>query len=209
MGRVNESIIPKDGWVYYQQIEGIEPMRIEGDGLDDLIRRVVQERLNRRIDVSNVAEEVEDAICERSSKSQCRPKPKDLRPGAVVRVRKITPLGSRIYDFIDKIHAVNGRPLVYDEIASRRADICRACPQNIAWHTSCAPCNSKIENILFMLRMGRETKSTRKIAGRACRALGICTRSAAFLDVEKMGLSFSGKAPAGCWVRKLGLTHED
>lgn len=179
-------------------------LTIKGSSLEDLIDKVMYQRAQSGIDTSTLIEDIEDYICG-LSKYMCRRKRGLFRPeGATVSSRPITELINRIGGWLARIYGAKERLFVSQAEASRRAEICRGCRQNVRWHVDCGPCNSKIERALFCVRGNRTTESDIKLERKGCRALGICHRTAVHLDLKQMEIIPDTKdAPPDCWVKKL------
>lgn len=179
---------------------------VRGGSLDDLIDKVIAQRVECLIDTSTVIEDIEDHICEVGGKYMCRPKRGSRKPlGAVVTTRPITELINRIWTWLDeKVYPAKVREYVSQKEASRRADICRRCKQSVRWYVDCGPCNSKLERALFCARAGKLTESDSQLERKGCRALGFCHKTAVHLDMKEMEIIPDAKdAPPECWVRKL------
>lgn len=110
---------------------------------------------------------------------------------------------SRVRTFVDDIIAwalrMRSNPAAQrmeeQSEAERRGSICAQCPQQKKWRHLCPNCVSEADQLLALIRNGRNVSMHRKLEG--CAHYGHCNRTAVFLDKSTLAKD----APEGCWAR--------
>jgi hypothetical protein len=122
-----------------------------------------------------------------------------------VRVQ-IIPTPSNVQQLLDDIQtwarnilaSPRPHPLVGDELAEARSQVCGMCPNNVNWRGGCGPCITATDRLSASVRQARETDSTKVLGG--CSILRHDNRSAVFMNPED--LAKSSDLPKHCWLNK-------
>lgn len=197
MSRVKETVIPPGGWHYPQIRKDGTTLKIESPSYPSLLEDVLRYRIDYDLDIGDVNQEVSDYICGLNP-GQCK-KSSSLVEIPKKKSRTIPLLMDRIKEWLNKVTQTR-RTQVNANKALKRIEVCAQCPQNVSWHVSCGPCNEKLERTLFLVRNGLEAGHKDQIQGRGCRILGICHRTAVWLDDPKIDEDLKAKAPKNCWL---------
>jgi hypothetical protein len=89
-------------------------------------------------------------------------------------------------------------PLVGNELAEARSQICSKCVHNVNWRGGCGPCITATDRLSASVRQARETDSTKVLGG--CLILRHDNRAAVFMQPEN--LAKSSDIPNFCWLNK-------
>lgn len=184
------------GWNYIQggneKLEGGDVIR--AGSFQELLEAVLDYRTSNGIDVGNVYLDVETQICSRFPQ-QCKGYTPftDANHPEVKRIRII----DRIARWAAKIGSGQTRKVHQDE-AERRAAICEACPNNVAWQADCGGCMKNAQRLCALIRGTSDVSKAGNL--RACKVLGHCNRTAIWLDMAL--INKSDEAPANCWAKR-------
>lgn len=100
-------------------------------------------------------------------------------------------------------HILNGRKVVDQEEAERRATICAACPRNSAFSKPCGGNCPELETIVQAVVGGGKTTLDDKLE--ACSVCGCVLRALVWVPGAQLSTStdadFIEKAPENCWKR--------
>lgn len=198
MSYVIKSMVMPTGW-HYEQPTNKGTTKLQADSYDELVKFVEDWRAVNGIEVGNVQMDVDTYICTKYP----------LQCGRPIHAWNQAPMPKKGQNFVDKIsqwmlvltRRQGGVPLVYDEVAKKRAEICEACPHNTPYQNSCRPCMSSITQNGAILRKGRNAANAKGLHG--CNILNQDNKTAVFLDVYGEGFD-NNQLPEFCWAKKKG-----
>ena len=187
-----QGMVPPGGFHYFQG-----DVRLTGENLGDLYRVVTIHRAQNDIPNSSAIDDVNNYLCGQW--------PEFCHDIDNI-VFELIPANVNIQQLLDDIQtwarnllaSPRPHPLVGDELAETRAQICGRCPKNINWRGGCAPCVTATDRLSASVRQARETASSAVLGG--CTVLRHDNRAAIFLNPED--LSKSPDLPAYCWLNK-------
>ena len=185
-------MVPPGGFHYFQG-----DVRLESDTLDGLYNRVMHHRAENSIPHHSVREDVNDYLCGQWPEF-CH-SVDEVKIAAVVTPVNVKQLLDDIQVWAKNIlSSQRPHPLVGDELAEARAQICGKCPNNVNWRSGCGACVSATERLSASVRQARETDSTKILGG--CSVLRHDNRAAVFMQPED--LAVSSDIPEICWLNK-------
>jgi hypothetical protein len=191
MQDINPNLYPSGGWVFVDA----RGSKIEGDSKDHLIQEVAAHYLRTGRDAAKAEEDVVEQICSRQP-DLCRTSRKmEVRttPDQIFMLRVIQWL-SRI-----RLNVASWKkPFVSFEEASRRANICRKCPEQRTWREYCVGCTAGAAHLGEVLRGGRKVEREEELLG--CRILQEDTKTSVWIDGLRP--AESDELPAVCWRKK-------
>lgn len=107
------------------------------------------------------------------------------------------PIGGRIRDWLLQLAPKQPRLIIADD-ASKRAEVCLGCPQNIKWLSSCSPCNDEVKARGRNLRQRAGFEHDEGL--KACRCNSLFLPAAVFVDREFLP-DPNEQSPENCWLR--------
>jgi hypothetical protein len=191
------NLAPPGGYRYKQPESGFT---LTGLTFHELLKAVAQHRANMNYTTEGrLADEIEDAICRGLSQEDqtqyCR---NGLRMPTGVHFNEVVRFLKTAASWF-----VNGRQLVPQEEAERRAAICEKCPYNVQL-TGCAPCKVVVKELRESL-LRRST--SRDPVLRACGVCGCDNQTQVHVPLEDLR---AGKKdlvfPPWCW-QTANTTH--
>jgi hypothetical protein len=189
--RVIQSIVPPGGWHYIQDGVRVPPER--ADSFDDLLKRVLQFRINNRIPVGDVFNDVQNYICQFNN--QCH--------GVYTGVGTPDPVQPQKPRFIDRlIHWADdirskGVALEDGQRYSDRVNVCKNCPRAKSWDGQCPACSSHLHQVLTLIKKGRSTHD----ATLGCDVHGFDCDTASMMSKTLLPVP-EHNAPDQCWMRQ-------
>jgi hypothetical protein len=185
-------IVPPGGFHYFQG-----DVRIDSDTLEGLYNAVMHHRAANSIPHQNTRDDVDAYLCGQN--------PQFCHSVDEV-VVKVIPTAKNVQELMDDIQtwarnilaSPRPHPLVGDELAEARAQICGKCPYNVNWRGGCGPCITATDRLSASVRQARETDSTKVLGG--CSVLRHDNRAAVFMNPED--LATSSDIPDLCWLNK-------
>jgi hypothetical protein len=185
-------MVPPGGFHYFQG-----DVKITGENLGDLYRAVMAHRNQNEIPSANTVEDVNNYLCGQW--------PDFCHNVDMVSVQLI-PQSINVKQLLDDIQtwaknilsSQSPHPLVGDELAETRSQICGRCPNNVNWRGGCGSCVVATDRLSASVRQARETASSSVLGG--CNILRHDNRSAVFMQPED--LAKSSDLPSYCWLNK-------
>ena len=183
-------MIPPGGWHYRQG-----DVRLEAVTYEMLIKTVENYRAENNLQQGDVVGDVNSYICGNwphfchgvDSVSVIS----HLTPTAASQLLADVQSWARLL-----LNSTKPPPLVLDELAEARAQICAQCPKNLNWRSSCASCVASVDRLSAGVRHGRDTKTSANLGG--CSVMRHDNRSAVFLDRDVF--LKASDLPTECWV---------
>lgn len=188
-----QGMVPPGGWHFKQG-----DVTLEGDCYANLIEVVSNFRAENNLPQNDVTGDVNSYICG-NWPHFCH------GVDAVSVVSYLTPTtGTQLMNDVQAwaklvLNSNKPHPLVLDELAEARAQVCEKCPKNLNWRSSCSSCVSAVDRLSAGVRQGRDVKSSVNLGG--CFVMRHDNRSAVFLDRD--ALNKAANLPADCWVNVL------
>lgn len=178
------------GWHYI-----INGVKITSDtSFDDLVYQVIEYKVNNKIPVGNVVEEVTKWICE-SYPRQCNILNEENGSGPIVQNDTQAYLDS--LTIWGQIKMKENSKLVESPVAEERAYKCAHCPNNRFWDKQgCKSCLENMKRIFGLLRNTKEVSCHAQLGG--CTALTHDNRTAVWLEENNTAENL----PSHCWCRK-------
>jgi hypothetical protein len=190
-------VVPAGGGFTYD----VAGQHAEGQDRDSLVQSLIDYRVANRLAIGNPERDVDQHLIERSGGAYHPP----MSAGSIPE-RKDAPktLLDRVKSWL--INRKYGKvPIKYvlRNEAERRARICLACPKNIQWRSSCAPCVRAVEYDAVIVGANRMTSAHDNLL--ACAVSGHDNGVAVWLDQTslKHRKPFLPKLPKRCWLRQL------
>ena len=187
-----QGMVPPGGFHYFQG-----DVRLEADTLEGLYNRVLHFRAENSIPHHTTREDVDAYLCGQWPERCHNVDNVIVKP--VVTPKNIGELLGDIQVWAKNIlSSQSEHPLVGDELAEARAQICSRCPNNVNWRGGCGACVTATDRLSASVRQARETASTKILGG--CLVLRHDNRSAVFMQTED--LAASSDLPDFCWMNK-------
>lgn len=198
---INTGVVPPGGWHYKQPWgEPGETHDIGGPGYtpDILVMEVTRFRIEQNIPMGDPAHDVAEYI--RSIAPGNNLRHRSAYDPATTKARPIRPLAERVREWLTikrmkpvRLHVTTDDP--------RKCGLrCANCTHNIRnWHSSCVPCNEKIEHEGMNLRQRTSFELDKKLG--CCRLYGMFLPAAIFLDMDDHPDRLPN-SPSICWVKK-------
>ncbi len=191
MSRVIEAIVPPGGWHYMQDGVRIPPER--ADSFDDLLKKVLQFRINNRIPVGDVFNDVQSFVCK--FPNQCH--------GTFNGVIHNDPPQGNKPRFIDRLiqwaDELRTKGVNVDDGQKRqdRINVCKGCPRAKSWDGLCPACSSHLHEVLTLIKKGRLTDITL-----GCEVYGFDCDTAAMVHRSILP-NDTTTPPDNCWMRQV------
>lgn len=127
----NRRDVPSRGWNYIQKETHL---KLEGDSMDELAKRVVDHRRFKglsRVSIDEVKQDIERQICARMGTRECIAEGLDdewvpVQAVALPKLSAVMGASKAAFEFV-----ASGAELVSDEERLRRTEICLSCPLNV------------------------------------------------------------------------------
>lgn len=190
MLRPNPPLYPTGGW-FYRHTDGTV---LADPNKSGLIVKVTEYFVRVGEDPTKAEDRIDEFIC-KVRPSIC------LDETIVMRTRETTPgmaLAAKMMGYLNLTTRVNrltpgGIPRVAKEIAARRAEICRACPQNQQWSRTCSACEENVSHaVKNFAKLGPDV-DTNGLKG--CQHFGYSLPVAVRVAFKE----FDPGAPEKCW----------
>lgn len=192
------SLKPSCGWTFPQEYEGGTHVVEAGSG-KELVEALLQFRIKAKLPIGDPEREVAMRIKELSPNNSRFKGYKHKTKAELKPVSTHVPLIERLRVTIAALIEQKPRFVTEDE-ADARSEICRNCPQNVAWRIpSCAPCNAEVEYQGIVLRQRHAYRHDGELKG--CRLHNLYLPSAVFLDADALPERHE-QAPPPCWIPK-------
>jgi len=187
-----QGIVPPGGFHYFQG-----DVRLNADTMNDLYKKVTDYRAENALPNNTTKEDVDNYVCGHF--------PDYCHTVDSVTVRQVV-TGTKMGELMGDIQvwaknilsSTSEHPLVGDELAEARAQICGKCPYNVNWRGGCNSCIAATDRLSASVRQARETTSTPVLGG--CSILRHDNRAAVFMQPED--LAISSDTPDFCWLNK-------
>jgi hypothetical protein len=202
-GIITGMVMP-GGFHFPQKLTSGQIVRIEGQGYEELERRVLEFRLRQGslvdpsgCDLEVVRADLKNYICTNFPRNctqtpRAAPAPTDA---PIIR-RPFYPNIQRLSEWYARV-AYRSLQFVDAAEANRRAAICAGCPQNCDFVGGCAPCNHQIERNALMVLGGRRVQNEPDL--KACRVFGHHLPAAVWMRDPYSEPSH--EVPSFCWKR--------
>jgi len=183
-------MVPPGGWHYYQS-----DVKLAGYSYADLIKAVETYRAENHLPGGDIEGDVASYICS-NWPNFCH----GVDMVSITSVNATTATGELMNDIgtwaKGILHSNEPHPLVSEDLAETRAQICRACPNNVNWRGGCTSCIASTDRLCASVRQARDTKSSAVLGG--CTLMRHDNRSAIFMD--RSVLQRATNLPDACWV---------
>lgn len=198
-----------DGWHYEQPWAG-GAIKLEASGAKELLQAVIDFRVNQKLSVAAVEEEVAAYI---KVHSPANDRWRFAAAGGSL-LAVVTPAKAHPKNLLERLQAWFKRitspgediKLLLKTEAQQRLDTCAQCPHNVNWLSGCSPCNDDLERESLLLRRGVNLDKPKVLLRKkdwrhsACRLHGVELLSACCLPLDRLGVSRLPEAPAVCWM---------
>jgi hypothetical protein len=191
-------IIPPGGHHFIER-HGTTERRIEGSSYDDVAEQLLRYRVANGIPLGQPRDEIVAYVCGTwphfCAEQLSVPPPVSSKPGYIAGVTMwLQELAQR--------QAMSPKPLVGDEEANRRAEICRGCPLQKTWEEGCGSCRDSIRRQGFVFRAGKDVSNAKKVLG--CSVLFQENHAAAWAHKDVLPPvpeEDKARLPHNCWRR--------
>jgi hypothetical protein len=185
-------MVPPGGFHYFQG-----DVRLSADTIEGLYKKVEDYRAENGVPNMSTRDDVNWYICGQWPEfchqlEEVSPSVAKLASGPVELLADIQVWSKNL------VSSVRPHPLVGDELAEARAQICAKCPFNINWKSGCGSCIVAADRLCASIRQARDTQSSPTLGG--CKVLRHDNRAAIFL--QKEDLARSSDIPSYCWLNK-------
>ena len=196
------SIVPPGNWHYPQVLSSGQTHKITAFSFEEILSNMLEFRTqhldlcggNQNATIEAVRRDLKNYLCAHF-KANCADSPTvpTQQQGIGLAYSYVRPI-DRAANWL--AHRAKARvDLVDIGLASKRAQVCAACVQNIRWQTSCAPCNSNVEVRIQQMKGNQRTQFDPSL--HVCRVFGWVNSVAVWLTDQQA--SPDQQPPPNCW----------
>lgn len=172
----SRGIIPHGG--YFRIVDPLTGVRVAASNWDHLVSQVRDERKANGAAIGTELEsEIEDWVCANHPEEAIAVDPR-MPP---IRSLNLDDIVTGTKTFL--AFKAAGSPLVSEEEAERRAQICARCPRNLSWSQNCSIC-SKVEDAIQLVVGTRRTSVGQQLF--ACNLCGCSNKVQVHFPLEIM-----------------------
>jgi hypothetical protein len=194
-------VVPPGNWHYPQVLSSGQTHKVTGFSFEELLSNMLEFR-TRHIDLCGGNQNATIEAVRRDLKAYlCKNYPQNC---ADARSAPVQGLGISVSNYVRPIDkAANWLAkraharvdLVDAGLASRRAQTCVQCVQNVGWQTSCAPCNDNVAVRTQQLKGNQRTQFDQSL--KMCRIWGWMNEVAVWMT-DQQAVS-DQQPPPHCW----------